>query len=314
MSSNTNENINDLIIAICCNVSGVGPAKGGAVAEDFSSDFKEFLLADKLRLDKIKTSKGKHILSEEQIKGIITEKEYLKKYTDITEAWMFFIGREFLKTQTQHLNEMHLDSLDINPFLAIALELKTPEQVLKFNLYQSITRSVVTTWGSIVEDLLVRCGADRFKEKNGRSGRRPDIKKVKKGKEYLIQVKSGPNTMNVDMVESLNEVISEFAKSRPQAKILLGMTYGKRNKVSSQIRNGLSNYDKSSLIGRELWDFIKGENNYHKKIFEVLDSASEGILNTTFTDLISKKLEQLLTEWELKYSRKTLHEVLDNYI
>ena len=251
MSSNTEENVNDLITAVCSNVSGIGPTKGRAVAADFSSNFQEFLSADEARFSAIKTSKGTPILSAEQIKQIVVEKKTLAKYPDITDAWMYFIGKEFLKGQVSHLEEMQLSSLDINPFLAIALELKTPEQVLKFNLYQNVTRSVVTTWGSVVEDLLARAGADRFKEKNGRSGRRPDISKVTDGKEYLIQIKSGPNTMNVDMVQSLNEVIAEFAKSKQDSKVLLGMTYGKRSMVSTQIKAGLMEYDKSSLIGRE---------------------------------------------------------------
>lgn len=315
MSSKHEENIDDLITAICCNISGVGPSKGGAVATDFSSNFEEFLEADEQRFAEIKTSSARQILSDEQIKAILKEKEPLIPYTDITEAWMFFIGREFLKGQIDRLNSLQLDSLDINPFLAIALELTTPEEVLKFNLYQSITRSVVTTWGTVVEELLARCGADHFKTNNGgRSGRRPDIRKVKDGKEYLIQVKSGPNTMNVDMVQSLNEVIGEYAKTHPKAKVLLGMTYGRRNMVSTQIKDNLINYEKSSLIGRELWDFITEQKNYHKQIFIVLDASSKGILTTTFTDLMAKKLKQLEKEWKSKYSKKPLHEVLDNYI
>jgi hypothetical protein len=288
--------------------------KGSFVAVDFSANFKEFLSADKKRLAAIKTSKGKAVLSDEQIKAILLEKTPLKPYTDINEAWVYFIGRDFLINQVAHLEEMNLSSLDINPFLAIALELKTPAEILKFNLYQSVTRSVVTTWGTTVEELLARCGADKFKVKNGRSGRRPDISKIKSGKEYLIQIKSGPNTMNVDMVQSLNEVIAEFSKSKPNAKVLLGMTYGKRTMVSSQIRAGLKDYDRSSLIGRELWDFIKGQKDYHKKIFAILDKSAKGVLSAPFTELMSKKLAQLVEEWKLKYPKVSLHEVLDNYM
>jgi hypothetical protein len=60
------------------------------------------------------------------------------------------------------LRSTTLNNLDINPFLMKVLNFKTPEDILEFNLYQTVTRSIVTSWGMAVEGLLFRCGADKF--------------------------------------------------------------------------------------------------------------------------------------------------------
>ncbi len=315
MAIDETQNVNDLIVAICQDVDGIGPTTANAVAADFMGNFSEFLDADAVRLEAIANSKKKRYLNDAQIHGVLDgKKPYIGKIL-IREAWIFHIGRQFLKTVVRNLKSLKLSDIDINPFLAIALELKTSGQVLKFNLYQSVTRSIVTSWGSVVETLLARCGGEKFISKNsGRSGRRPDITKIIAGKQYFLQVKSGPNTMNVDMVNSLNEVIDEYSKSDPDAKMLLGMTYGTKKMISSQIRTNLQNFDESVLIGRELWSFISEQKDYHKRIFEILDTSSAGILTMPFTDMMAEKLEELVLEWKLHYVGMDLQQVLDHYM
>ena len=309
------QNVNDLIVSICIEADGIGPTYANAVAADFMGNFSEFLNADAARLQAIANSKGKRYLNDSQINGILNGKKPFLGKDLIREAWIFHIGRQFLKTVVRNLKGLKLDDIDINPFLAIALELKSSEQVLKFNLYQSVTRSIVTSWGSVVETLLARCGGEKFITKNsGRAGRRPDITKTVNGKRYFVQVKSGPNTMNIDMVNSLNEVIYEYSKSEPDVKMLLGMTYGTKKMISGQIRSTLHNFDDSILIGRELWSFISEQKDYHKKIFEILDTSSSGILNMPFTDMMAEKLEELVLEWKMRYVGMDLQQVLDNYM
>lgn len=129
-----------------------------------------------------------------------------------------------------------------------------------------------------------------------------------------MQVKSGPNTMNVDMVNSLNEVIEEYKTREPDATFLLGMTYGTKGRISAQIRGNLHNFDDSVLIGRELWDFVSEEVNFHKEIFTILDQSSKNITAKTFSDHLKDQLVVLVDEWKAKFGDKTIDEAYENYI
>jgi Type II restriction endonuclease EcoO109I len=305
----------DIIAEIAKKCDGIGPSKAYAIAEDFSGDLQEFLKCDAARLLKIKRSTGSPLFDQEKAEDLIKCKSDFPLNLSVEDTWVFHIGREFLRSQIEHLESLSLASLDINPFLAKVLDLKTPKQVLEFNLYQNVTRSIVTSWGMTVEKILIHCGAQPYaKTKGGRSGRNLDISVLRDGKPYLMQIKSGPNTMNIDMIQSLNEVIINFKTEKPEVKVLLGMTYGRKEMISGQIRGTLDFFEDSILIGRDLWDFVSGRKDYHQKVFSLLDKASGGILATTFVELLHKQLDLLVEEWNIKYKDHTFDQVLENFI
>ena len=75
------------------------------------------------------------------------------------------------------MEELELDKIDINPFLAKALSLKTADEIISFNVYQSVTRSIVTSWGMMVENFLIYAGSEKNREKfTTKEGANPDIK------------------------------------------------------------------------------------------------------------------------------------------
>lgn len=305
----------DLIAEICMRVGGIGPSKGYAIAEFFDTNWDNFLKANKNTILSLKKNNNISVVNEPQAKLLVKYKQEFGGFQDVRTAWIYLIGKKFLVSQIEMLRSTSLSNLDINPFLMKVLNLKTSKEILEFNLYQSVTRSIVTSWGTAVEDLLVRCGANKFAEKNkGRSGRRPDVTKKWKGEDYLIQVKSGPNTMNVDMVNSLNEAISLYKNEQPDSKFLLGMTYGTKGRISTQIRDNLTDFENSTLIGRELWDFIAEEEAYHKRIFSILDSSSASITTKTFSEHLTNQLITLVGEWKDKYGNKSTDEVFENYL
>lgn len=312
---NLREHAADLIAEICKKVKGVGPTKGYALAEFLDDDWSAFMKADADTVLSCKKASSKSIFTSEQTQELIALKNEFKDLPDVRSAWIYLIGKDFLVAQMEALQSISLTNLDINPFLMKVLNFKTPKDVLEFNLYQTVTRSIVTSWGSAVEVLLYRCGAEKFIEKNkGRAGRRPDIEKEINGKKFYLQVKSGPNTMNVDMVNSLNEVIEEYKTREPDSSFLLGMTYGTKGRISSQIRDNLSNFEESVLIGRELWDFVSEEKNYHKEIFKILDQSSRNITSKTFSEHLDNQLHVLVKEWQNKFGSRTIDQAYENYI
>jgi len=309
------ESTEEFIIRLSKNVKGVGNATAGAIASDFNGNLQEFLTSNNNRLLKIKTTSGKSLLSEDQIDSLLGEIKNIPKGMELQETWVFYIGREFLKSQVKMVNTLGFADFDINPLLAKALNLDTPRKVIAFNVYQTITRSVVTSWGDAVELIAKFVGCkDNDYIIEGKTGTNFDLEKSIEGTDYYIQIKSGPNTMNVGMVTSLNETIEKLEREKPGSKGILGMTYGKRERISNQILGNLKDADQRMKIGRELWDFIREKEGYHKELFKLLDESSKGLLDKSFIELIEAKISEFEEHWKTNFSTLSINEVLEKYI
>lgn len=308
-------NSGDLIVELAKRAKGVGIRKANALAEFLVNDWDAFLQSDKAEISSLKNSQGKQVFNNEQIDEILREKSEFIQFKDVRSAWIYCIGKDFLASQIAMLHTITLRNLDINPFLMKVLDFKSPRQILEFNLYQTVTRSIVTSWGSTVENLLIRCGAEKCAAViNQRAGRRPDIKKMVGSRNFYIQVKSGPNTMNVDMVNSLNEVINEYKENYPDSGFLLGMTYGREERISSQIRANLNDFEQNALIGRKLWDFISEVQGFHLTLFQMFDMSSKSITARSFSEYLDEQLKTLEREWESDFQDKSIDEALEFYI
>ncbi len=301
----------DLIHEISLTSDGIGSTKAGFIAEHFE-DVQSFLKADEKRLASLRNAKKSPVLNESQIKALMLAKAEIKQGLNIQETWVYFLSKAFIRDQVCTIQGMTFEDLDINPLLAKVLALSDSRDIIRFNLYQSITRSIVTSWGMRVEKMLKYSGCELEDTNMGVKGRKADLKKVIEDKIYYLQIKSGPNTMNVDMVESLNEVLDEIEKKGYFG--LLGMTYGKRERISNQILGNLKDAHNHTKIGKELWDFISETCDYHKKVITVIDSATQKELKTSFIQLIEDKVNDFSKVWEQKFSGKTINEVLEEYM
>lgn len=311
----TQESVEELIIRLCLNVKGIGKAIAGAVASDFIGDLQAFLHADTVRLSKIHTSSGKQLLGEVLINALIVEKETIPSDLSIQETWVYYLGRQFLKAQVSMVSALTFQDFDINPLLATALNLDTPRKIISFNVYQTITRSVVTSWGDTVEQIAKFVGCrDNDYIIEGKTGTNFDLVKGIKGVDYYIQIKSGPNTMNVGMVTSLNEAIQKLETGKKNSKGILGMTYGIRSRISNQILANLHDADSRMKVGRELWDFISEKTNFHKDLFKLLDNSSKGLLDKSFIELIESKITEFENYWKSTFKDSAINEVLEKYI
>ena len=302
----------ELIFELSIGASGIGPSKAGTIVENFDS-LKEFLEAEKKDFLEIINRKNKKILNDEQIKSILTVKKIIPPNLDVRQAWLFKLSYDFIHSQVSMVSSLNLDNIDINPLLVEALDLKEPKDIISFVIYQSVTRSVVTAWGTCVENMVkyVGCEGNDARDKS-LTGKNFDLKKCLGSEEYYIQVKSGPNTMNVGMVYSLNETIAKIkAKGK---KAFLGMTYGKRDRISPQIMGNLNDPVKQTKIGRELWDFIAEEKDYYKKVVKTISDATTGLLDHNFIELIDNKIDDLVVQWEEKFKGKQFNEILEFYI
>lgn len=298
----------DLIVFICAKVEGIGKNKAIAVAnffEDFDSFFKN---VD--RLDELKNANGKQIISAASIDAI---KEQIRYYVHdykkpLNEIWISILIKDFVKRSLAELKSTSLDTLLINPFLVEAFGFDDHIEVVTFYFYQKITRSIVTSWGFTVEGLLICSGAERSELAGF------DLMVQKNKKKYHFQIKSSPNTMSIEQVRQLNTHIHNIMDKFNNVPIL-GMTYGTRDQINSQIQSTLIGYPESTMVGRELWEFITSEKGYCQKFLKWIDEIMV-FEPTKFSDELELKKKLLIKEWEKKFGtgRKSIKKVLEKYI
>ena len=285
----------ELIIHVLTKIKGIGDKTAAAIAVYYGT-LDDFLDANFVSLGSIINFQGKRVVKPAQ--AICEAIQEIPKGYSVKETWIRLLIKEFLDKQVSMLENLSLNSLMINPFLVKALNLKTPDEVIKFNLYQNVTRSIVTSWGICVQSILQRSGAQKITERN--SGF--DIQKVYEDIVYYLQIKSSPNSMNVDMVRHFNTRVANLQKKGERYKALLGLTFGSKDEVGPQITNYIDLPQSDVLAGKELWDFISEETNFHCKVLNaIVEVVAEGSLPKNFSEMVEDKFEKLLDEWVNEY-------------
>lgn len=293
-------------------IDGIGKAKASNIINlrhDFEgfSDITENEIVDNTNL------------KADTVDKIVSKLDFIDFSKDIRILWTEKIISDFLEKQYENLEDLDLDALDINVLLVKALDFNNVEEAVEFYVYQRVTRSVVTSWGSgPLENLVIVSGAEQIpsQENVDVQGKAFDMRKQKGDKTYYIQLKSGPNTMNVSMVDSLNNMIENIEDKHPEAVGILGMTYGKDSQVSSQIRGNLNDFDNKALIGKEFWEFLTENENYYYDLISQIDNISNKSTDTfskPFLEAVEDKIEQICGEWEETYGARG-EEGMKNFI
>lgn len=298
----------DLIVYLCKKVAGVGDKTANAIAVYLESMGNLF---DRIEtIHDLRKVNGKKVLNDNQIdelQKILTE-YFPQKITELKRVWISILIRDFVKNSIREIRETDLNTLLINPFLIKAFGFDDHREVVTFYFYQKVTRSVVTSWGFTVEGLLLCSGA----EKSGLEGF--DVRVDRDGKEYHFQVKSSPNTMSIEQVRQLNAHIQKIKETTKQLP-MLGMTYGRREQINSQIQSTLIGYPQSTLIGREFWDFIAEEAGYCQKILDWINEVMV-LEPIKFSKILEEKRLLLINEWEKIFGtgKSSIDKVLGNYL
>lgn len=259
---------------------GITHKKARSLASYFA-DIKDFLEFKEENLKNLKSISGKNVLklTDEEIKNLSVYKESgtLSAELTVAENYLAIISRVFTQKQLNMVRSLSLKNLNPNPFLIRALNLDTPDAVVRLNVYMAATRSIVTSMGFFIEDLLLT-SSDSV-EKVKKSGW-DLVKTTSDGEKSWLQIKSGPNNMDKDQVVYWAEKIQEKIKEGDKAYI--GFTYGKRTSKTVTIgllKQILPDWEMQTLIGKELWDFLSEDSDYSSKLFEVLRKSAHQILH-----------------------------------
>lgn len=297
----------NLISEICQRAKGVGETTAGHIASylDTANQFMESTVSDLLI---VTNKKGTPILRLEQAEEIINIRNLLLPIgvKDVRQLWITYLVRDFVERAIQEIQNTDFDKLLINPFLIQAFNFTDHKEVIAFCFYQKVTRSIVTSWGFTVERMLLVSGGIPVKKGF-------DLLLRRKGKEYHLQIKSSPNTMDFDQVQNLNNNIRKLQEAENKIG-MLGVTYGIKDSHLSSIMQGVTGYPKRVLVGHELWDFVANEKGYTTK---VLEWASAGMTNNTnFSTLLDNKRLSIVSDWESKYGSglASIEKVLKRYL
>lgn len=223
--------------------------------------------------------------------------------TDITEDIKAILTK-FLKNVFKNLNSLTLDDLTPNPLLMKLVgevaELRTPREIVEYLINARIERSTSTGYGSTIQKI-----ATAFSNTTGVEGADIEIIRDSNGDglpvKWHVQLKSGPSTVNKDICLQTTRELQSAVRRAPGSAGLLGITYGKAERVSSITHKYLM-FDFKA--GREFWEFISGDPECYKKLWRITIDIAESYTDKsgkTLKQLIEEKRVQLTNEFEIMY-------------
>lgn len=194
-----------------------------------------------------------------------------------------------------------IDEGGLNPYMARALGMKTVEEVVEFFIYRRVERSLGTSFGAVLEDMLrILLGGVRGKDLKHKYGDWVgwwDI--VLEDRRVVASVKSGPADMDKDQVMYFAQRAKE-AIERGWTPFLL-FAYGKKvfPVVEQYLRRSGLDPEKHLRVGKEIFREFLGNESYYERLLEILGEAGRGAGD--IMDLIEEKAKRLANEIKKTY-------------
>lgn len=192
----------------------------------------------------------------------------------------------------------------INPILAKALGFTDFSSLARFYVYQRISRSLVTSFGTHMENL-VKIIVD------GEKGEWWDVVKKTSTVNYYVSVKSGPRDMNKDQTVEFSRRAKKIMDKDPKALPFIAMGYGKEAwpVITDTLKKQGLDPKKHSYVGKELYALLSGDKNFYKKLLDfVVNVESKVIGKKTILQLMDGKVKEITKEFNKKY--KDIDELL----
>lgn len=224
----------------------------------------------------------------------------------VQENFVKVLTTQFVQRQLDMIENMELETLNVNPILAGALNLDNETDLIRYYAYQAISRSMVTSVGFLVQNLLLYASPSILDGKHNELGIETKwdlvVEKGKQAKAFL-EIKSGTNDLNKSQIHHFEKEIKQIEKQG--FKAFIGETYGKRE--DKTVTHGLykmylPDWKKRTLIGKELWEFVSGQKDYQEKLVANLFKTSKELLaDDTFIKKIELKIKPLSADFRKKY-------------
>lgn len=204
---------------------------------------------------------------------------------------------EYIIKMTQKYEKLNRDDLAINPFLAGTLKLESEEDILKFFITQRLQRGIVTSFGSLLQEIAKILDSEANKE---------DIDLVikKDNKVHYVQLKSGPEGFTRPALRKTKGAFNKLKAEDSACVTTIAFCYGIRSQLSKIWGKELYESADIVLVGKEFWDYFFGEGFYEKlvDIFKSVEINEEqvsfrrksfdDILKTVYARMLGKKTKE----------------------
>lgn len=209
---------------------------------------------------------------------------------------------------------VELDDLRLNIFLAAAMDMKDPEQLVAWGVHQHLERSLVTSFGFLIEKIALIVSEG---EKHGGEG--GDIVVERNGKTYYVEIKSGTASSNVKMMRNTSNAQAKIKDENGAETVVtvLGLTYGKPDEVFSTMR---SYYEGDELlVGRNFWEFLADEPGAHRDVVGAIVDARQNTFEgggrtagepSSIQEAMEMKIEALTEDWKREHGETLTYDTL----
>jgi hypothetical protein len=189
---------------------------------------------------------------------------------------------------------------DINPFLAVYLSNfltgnTNPESIAKALLYPRVLgTSITTSFGTNIQKF-----TNEVLSSFGSTTSGIDIEfidQINNNKIYC-QLKSGPNTINKDDVET---IVGHFKKVINLGRtnnlrithddMVVGIIYGENENLNGHYKRITSEYDYPIHIGKDFWHRLTGDENFYS---DLIHAIGEVAIEADFSDELNEVINML---------------------
>lgn len=240
--------------------------------------------------------------------SLISElKRQLSVNESLEQNFISILTSDFISKQLKMLDELTVDKLNANPMLCRALNFAASSDLVRYNTYAAASRSIVTSMGFLIQNLLLYSGENVHDGKDYAEGEKTKYDIVVEslsGVRSYIEVKSGPNDLDAAQVKHYKEEIEKVEERG--YKGFIGITYGKRSEGSVSIslfEQYLPSWETRTLIGQELWDYVTENPDYHNILMDKIQEISASLLGmNSIVEKIENKILVLTEEFDSKYN------------
>lgn len=204
--------------------------------------------------------------------------------------------------RVHQLINLPADEVVINPFLAAALGLKSTAELLDFFLTQRLQRGIVTSFGSVLQEIAKVLDSEAHEED-------VDLVFVRGGKKHYVQLKSGPEGFTRPALRKTRAAFERLKEKDPSCITVIGFSYGTKGQISPVWGREVYKSADVVLVGREFWDFFAGEGFYDElmKIFRSIrpkvnvGKGQQRLRRMKFKTIRNLTLRRLLFTFHQKY-------------
>ncbi|MEM1831390.1 MAG: PmeII family type II restriction endonuclease [Thermosphaera sp.] len=227
--------------------------------------------------------------------------------------------KNFIVKTVNMIRSLNADSIlregVINPFLVKALNLRTFDDVAKYFVYQTVARSIVTSFGYTLEEI------GRILIRGVKPKRRLwwDAIAEVSGKKYYVAIKSGPHTMNADIAREFVRRAKSVEHGIRPAYVCF---YGKELwPIAKEVlkKGGLEPIKEYVYVGKRFYEHFVGDPNYYLRLLSLIEESVAsaltrtpllGIERASIMELIESKVAEVAKELEERF--KSVDELIQS--